>query len=200
MSAAYKSDMSPLPDGRVQIKLPSGAVAFRSPNGRSLTFPNNLPIADWKAIGRIEDDQHQGLQQDLGNSAFRIGDWWHYGQHEYGERARMVAKGIIRRFTFGTLRTYGWVCGQIPASSRLDALDFGHIQEIARLETLELRRQWLEDAARNKWSVATTRQKVSEYEDKEKKSPGEGGGLVCQLRRLANSRACLKKGFQMRSD
>jgi len=59
-----------------------------------------------------------------------LGDWWAYGDHNYGDRVR-AADGID--YSFQALMDAGWVCRQIETSRRREVLSFKHHREVAGL-------------------------------------------------------------------
>ena len=60
-----------------------------------------------------------------------MGDWWRYGEHKYGERAKAVVEDDSK--AFGTWMNAGYVSGAIETSRRREALSWGHHYEVASL-------------------------------------------------------------------
>jgi site-specific DNA-methyltransferase (adenine-specific) len=116
----------------------------------ALELPEGLPIDQWEAAGKALHEAEA--------LPWYLGDWWRYGGHEYGKRARMVAKGVFG-LSFSTLKTYGWVANKVERSNRLDVLTFVHHMLVASFEPAE-QRHWLERAAEGEWSVGELRKQI----------------------------------------
>lgn len=112
-----------------------GAVALRAIKVSvaelplSLDLPSSLPFDDWVAAGRR---LHQGQQA----VAWHIGDWWAFGDHRYGERAKIAAEGIFGR-EYGTLANLASVARAYPPARRREVVSFTHHVEVASLEPEE---------------------------------------------------------------
>lgn len=93
-----------------------------------------MPYAEWVELGRH-------LAQAVNSSAWWIGDWLAFGEHEYGgERYRegVVATGL----DYQTLRNYKSVADRFPVSRRRDTLSFAHHEAVVALPTDE-QEHWL---------------------------------------------------------
>ena len=102
------------------------AVSSGAFQGRvSLDLPATLSFEDWSRTGEMLGVMECGV-------AWWIGDWWAFGQHAYGDRARAAAKGIFGR-SFGTLRNLGSVARRFDTSRRRDVLPWKHHAEVAGL-------------------------------------------------------------------
>ena len=91
---------------------------------------------------------------------FAIGDWivHGFGTYEHGqwETIQQVWGSEV-----DTLRKYEYVARSIKSVRRRTDLSFGHHDAIVSVRE-DKQSFWLEQAAANKWSVATLRQKLSE--------------------------------------
>jgi hypothetical protein len=114
--------------------------------------PADLTFDDWKAAGWTLDAIGSRIQ-------WAIGDWWHYGNNAYGERAKVWAEGAFGDLKLETLRTYGWVAGAVDHRVRLDALSFEHHRAVATLEP-EQQAKFLDDARDSSLSVKALRTAV----------------------------------------
>ena len=61
-----------------------------------------------------------------------FGDWWTFGGHRYGDRARAAAQGIFGR-SFQGLADCGFVARAFETSRRREVLSFSHHAEVAAL-------------------------------------------------------------------
>jgi N6-adenosine-specific RNA methylase IME4 len=73
-------------------------------------------------------------------SMWWLGDWWRYGEHRYGDRAR--AAELELPWAFQTCMDAGWVASRIGTSRRREVLSWSHHREVAALEPDEQDR-WL---------------------------------------------------------
>jgi hypothetical protein len=131
----------------------------------ALTLPTELTIEQWGIIGTQLAKFGNGIQ-------WWLGDWWHYGDHHYGDRAKAVAKGIFP-YEFETSANFGWVAGKVPSSLRNELLSFNHHYTIASLDDRAVQKKWLDKAAQFKWSIKKLRQKIGEQNDDENLSEDE---------------------------
>jgi len=92
---------------------------------------------------------------------FAIGDWIIHGFETYEHGRWDAIQQIWGNEARETLRKYEWVAKQIKSVLRRTDLTFSHHEVIADLQP-DKQHHWLEQAAANKWSVATLRQKLSE--------------------------------------
>ncbi len=142
-------------NGTVQIKLPSGAIAFQTPT--SLTSSDNVPASDWNKLWRMLRARHESLQ-------WWVGDWWAYGEHRYGDRARKAAQGIIG-LEYQTLMDYGCVCRSIKPSIRIEGVKFSLHRVVAPLQELE-QKKWLARALQSKWSLSELKRQIAQPEER----------------------------------
>ena len=95
-------------------------------------------------INGLERRLSEGIGQTLGEIAsahqWWMGDWWRYGEAEYGERA---AQALDSRWAFQTWADTGWVAGKIETSRRREVLSWGHHREVAALDPSD-QDVWLE--------------------------------------------------------
>jgi N6-adenosine-specific RNA methylase IME4 len=91
--------------------------------GTGLELPEGLPFAEWERIG----DSLAAVERTVG---WWIGDWWAYGEHRYGERAKAAAES---RFAPQTLMNYAWVARTVESSRRREGLSFSHHEAVANL-------------------------------------------------------------------
>jgi len=90
---------------------------------------------------------------------FAIGDWIVHGFDAYEHGKWEAVKQVWGDEARETLRNYEWVSRQVKCVIRITHLPWSHHQIIADL-TPDKQRYWLGQAAGNKWSVATLRQKI----------------------------------------
>jgi N6-adenosine-specific RNA methylase IME4 len=128
------------------------------PARASLTvpLPGKLSRVGWELPAQLTGDEWVQCGKWLGkveaSVQWWLGDWWAYGEHKYGDRVALFQEGgPLEEMNFGTLRTYGWVCRQVPTSNRLDVLTFKHHFHVAAL-SFDEQRYWLERAVKEGWS------------------------------------------------
>jgi hypothetical protein len=63
-------------------------------------------------------------------------DWWAYGSHAYGDRARAVVEGQLP-WAFQTCMDAGWVARKIPGTSRQREVSWSNHKEVAALPPAE---------------------------------------------------------------
>lgn len=91
----------------------------------SLDLPDSLPFEEWIGIGRQLCAGQQALN-------WHIGDWWAFGDHRYGDRAKLAAEGIFGR-EFQSLMDMASVARKFETTRRRDVLSFTHHREVASL-------------------------------------------------------------------
>lgn len=114
----------------------------------SLELSPNTAFDEWVAVGR-------GLcigQQTLN---WHIGDWWAFGDHRYGDRAKAAAEGLFGK-PFGSLMNLAAVARSFETSRRREALTFTHHAEVAILPAAEAD-ELLSRAERERWSTRELR-------------------------------------------
>lgn len=92
---------------------------------------------------------------------FAIGDWIVMGFDTYEHGKWDAVQQVWGDAELKTLQDYEYVSKRIKSTVRTVDLSWSHHRTIADLPE-DKQRKWLEDAAANKWSVATLRQKLSE--------------------------------------
>ena len=160
---AYKRDLNEMSPPAHELSAPEIVPNIELPEGvkvshTALVFPPDFAIDDWAALGAKLAAFGQGIQ-------WWIGDWWHYGFHEYGERKAKLKAREAFGYSFGTLMNWGSVAGKVEASRRREALSFSHHVEVAPLPAEE-QEKWLNDAERGKLSIKQLRRKMDEAEDR----------------------------------
>lgn len=122
----------------------------------SLALPKDLAFEQWQEIGRELCAREKVLN-------WWIGDWWAFGQHRYGERAKVAAEGIFGK-EFQTLANAGSICRSFESSRRREALSWSHHAEVAALPTADadalLDRAEVEGLTKRELRVAVLKRKV----------------------------------------
>jgi hypothetical protein len=124
------------------------------PEGRpplALDLPGDTTFDEWVAIGRRLCLGSQALQ-------WHIGDWWAFGDHRYGDRAKAAAEGLFGR-EFGSLMNLATVARTFETSRRREHLTFTHHVEVASLPA-ETAEELLEKAEREHLSTRDLRREV----------------------------------------
>ena len=115
-------------------------------------LPTNLTRELWIECGQLLDKIESG-------SAWWRGDWWAYGEREWGEGEELANLADI---DYGAMQVYGSVSRAYPFLRRLKNLTFGHHQSAMNAgDDLELRLEWLNRAEANGWSVMTLRREIN---------------------------------------
>lgn len=125
-----------------------------------LILPNALNKDEWLAVGLKLVGLHKGAQ-------FAVGDWWVYGHHAHGERAKAAVKDKKFPYSFESLMNLGSVSRKVPPSLRNELLTWSHHKEVAPLNE-ESQKKWLKKAARDNWSVKFLRKKMDEQESNDR--------------------------------
>lgn len=116
----------------------------------SLDLPEGLSFEEWKEIGRKLCIGSQAIN-------WHIGDWWAYGDHHYGDRAKLSAEGIFGK-EFQTLMNLASVARKFEPSRRRE-VPFSHHVEVAALPA-ETADELLERAEREQLSSRDLRREV----------------------------------------
>lgn len=119
----------------------------------SLALPETLSFGAWQHVGRELAAQEKVLN-------WWIGDWWVFGEHRYGERAKAAASELFPH-SLQRLMNIGSVVRAFPETSRQqEVLSFTHHEEIAPIarENPAAASALLDLAARDGLSVAELRE------------------------------------------
>lgn len=120
----------------------------------TLSLPETTTFEQWQFIGRELSAREKVLN-------WWIGDWWAFGEHRYGERAKTAAEGCFGK-AFQTIANAATVCRSIETSRRREALDWSHHAEVAPLarQSPEAAQLLLDRAERESMTVAQVRAAV----------------------------------------
>src|SRR5215831_12455307 len=75
------------------------AVILAKSPSLGLTIPEDTSFQHWLAVGK-----HLALADNA--LAWRVGDWWIYGEHRYGDRIAVLRRGGRSGPGFGACRNY----------------------------------------------------------------------------------------------
>jgi hypothetical protein len=95
----------------------------------ALELPENTSFDEWVSVGRRLCLGQQALN-------WHIGDWWAFGDHRYGDRAKVAAEGLFGR-EFQTLANLATVSRAFESSRRGEVLSWTHHREVAALPAEE---------------------------------------------------------------
>jgi hypothetical protein len=127
-----------------------------------LEFADALDFDEWRAIGAELARIEKGVQ-------WWLGDWWAFGEHRYGERAKAAADGIFGR-SFGGLANCGSVARAFETSRRREVLPFSHHVEAASLDDPAEADALLDQAVREDWTVRQLRAAIRQQRDDARKA------------------------------
>jgi hypothetical protein len=130
---------------------PIASTPLLSPTPFALDLPEELSFDQWRSIGHRLCRAGQGLN-------WHIGDWWAFGERQYGDRAAAAAEGIFG-LEFGTLANLATVSRAFETSRRREHLSFTHHAEVAALPS-EAAEQLLEKAEREHLSTRDLRREA----------------------------------------
>lgn len=125
-----------------------------------LILPNALNKDEWLAVGLKLVGLHKGAQ-------WAVGDWWVYGHHAHGDRAKAAVKDKKFPYSFESLMNLGSVSRKVPPSLRNELLTWSHHKEVAPLDE-ESQKRWLKKAVRNNWTVKGLRKRLDEQESNDR--------------------------------
>ncbi len=128
-------------------------------NPRGLAVRGTPSIEAWIDAGEI-------LKKAEGATQWWRGDWWTFGDHEYGEMAAQA----VDDGDYKTLRNQAWVSSSIQLSRRRDNLSWSHHHAVASLEDTKEQDSWLDMAAKFDWAVHTLRTAIKESKNGTKPS------------------------------
>ena len=120
-----------------------------------LEVNGNPDFEDWMDYGQALKALDGTVRQ------FAIGDWIVHGFGHYEHGKWEMVQQVWTDTTQSTLANYEWVSKQVKSFNRLKDLSWTHHHTVAATPP-DKQRHWLEQAALNKWSVSTLRQKISE--------------------------------------
>jgi hypothetical protein len=119
----------------------------------SLDLPKGLPFEEWLEIGRRLHRAHQSVQ-------WKIGDWWAYGEREYGARKQLVASADWDGPAFKTCMNYAAVARRFETSRRREVVPWSVHAELAAVPDADERYRLLEQAEREGWTQRRARFEV----------------------------------------
>ena len=128
------------------------AILAKSPS-LGLMIPEDTSFQHWLAVGK-----HLALADNA--LAWRVGDWWIYGEHRYGDRIAVLRRGGWSGPGFGACRNYATVARAFETSRRRDVLSFSHHREVALLSPEDADRwlDWAEQPLRDSGKPRSTRE------------------------------------------
>ena len=100
------------------------------PERCTLRIPASLLEYDWVRVG-------DALAAIETSSSWWIGDWWLFGEANYGRRKAIVEADDWKGPTFSTCMNCGAVARRFPTSRRREVLTFSHHAEVASLHPLD---------------------------------------------------------------
>lgn len=121
----------------------------------SLVLPASLPFERWQEIGRELAAREKVLN-------WWIGDWWAFGEHRYGDRAKAVAQEAFG-LSFSRLASIGSVARAFgQGCRRRQVVAWSHHEEVAPLarQSPEAAQMLLDRAEREQMSVSQLRAAV----------------------------------------
>lgn len=131
------------------------ALALAKYDEMGLELPPGLSFEDWRSIGAA-------LVHMARNVLWWLGDWWRYGEREYGEAASQAAP---TGYALQTVRAAAWVADRFSESSRRrDDLTWAHHREVAALPPAKAD-ELLDLAEREDLSTRDLRQEVRRIRD-----------------------------------
>lgn len=154
----------------------------------ALELPDSTTFDEWVSIGRRLCIGQQALN-------WHIGDWWAFGDHRYGERAKGAAEGLFGR-EFGSLRNLAVVARSFETSRRHDVLTFTHHVEVASLPADEAD-SLLARAEREQWSTRELRQAAQALRAANDPAPSEEQPAPSKPIPPQTSRADLTAAYEM---
>jgi hypothetical protein len=128
-----------------------------------LVLRGGLSFEEWAELGSSLNRIGQGVM-------WWLGDWWRYGEHNYGESAAQAAPtGLAVK----TLQNAAWCAERIPPVRRRADVPFGHHSTVAALPPAEAD-ALLAETAEEQLKVSELRERVREIKGdtpKPKKEP-----------------------------
>jgi hypothetical protein len=109
-----------------------------------LALPADLDHARWCEIGA-------DLRRLDRAVAWRVGDWWAFGEHRYGALREITEDPGWQGPAYQTCANAAAVCRAFEASRRRETLSFSRHETVAALAPAEQDR-WLDEADREGWT------------------------------------------------
>lgn len=157
----------------------------------SYELPEKLSADQWLEVGRALGKADRSLM-------WWIGDWWAYGEHEYGDRAAIVKSDDWEGPKFQTCMDAAWVCRRFETSSRDEVVSFRKHRAIASIDNEQMRLDVLKWTAENDATIKEIEAKVKEVraflsqgwtpDQLERKAQAEAGACVVANIRETNGR------------
>jgi hypothetical protein len=129
----------------------AGLREFAHTTASSMQLRRRLSYEAWVGVG------HQ-IARLSNASAWWLGDWILYGEHEYGTRYKAALDAT--QLDYQTLRNYAWVARRFEQSRRRDGLSFQHHAEVASMAEAD-QDIWLQRAERLGWSRNELRRRLA---------------------------------------
>lgn len=109
-------------------------------NGISLSFTSDTTEDEWLQVAQMLSKAEQSLM-------WWIGDWWRFGNEQYGCRKALVESDDWDGPTYETCMNAASVCKKFETSRRREALPFGTHQELCGLDDKEAEKMldWCEE-------------------------------------------------------
>jgi hypothetical protein len=117
--------------------------------------------SEWKTFFTLVSQIKRSLQ-------WMIGDWVTYGRDALDWSYDDIAE--YTGYKANAIKQYAYVARNVSASIRIDALTFGHHQVLAHLPQ-SLQSEWLDKAAKNRWSIRVLREAVADTPALPEKDP-----------------------------
>jgi hypothetical protein len=144
----------------------------------ALELPEGLPEETWREIGRK-------LAKVERSVLWWIGDWWAFGEREYGTRKATVESPDWDGPKFQTCADAAWVSRAYPETSlRNEVVSWWVHRVLAPVDSENDRHAMLAQAARDGWTVADAKSRVSRYKVSLKAGSMLPGGDTCTVNDL----------------
>jgi len=130
----------------------TNAISFPGATKTTLSLPSGMDFDEWQAIG-------EKIIKCTQSCMWWLGDWWAYGDHNYGERA---AQAVDIDLAPNTLSDAGWVASKIESTRRRVNLSWSHHREVAALEP-DVQDELLSAAEKKGMSKRELRKAVRDY-------------------------------------
>jgi hypothetical protein len=124
---------------------------------------DQMSYDEWASVGKH-------LQKAAGSINWWLGDWLAFGESHYGESYTQAVE--TTGLTAGHLSVCKWVSQRYQPYERNKFVSWSHHRIVAHLENPDIRDQFLQKAALEKWSAATLTKEVKAYENPGESSDG----------------------------